>query len=107
MDEQFIRDRLTELRIKKNISEYKMSLELGHSKNYIQNIVAGRTLPSITEFLYICNYLEITPKDFFNTDIKNPILVQKVLDGINDMKDNDLLMLLSIIDRLNSNNEST
>ena len=36
MDENFIRERLTQLRLKKNVSEYKMSLDLGHSKSYIQ-----------------------------------------------------------------------
>ncbi len=34
MNETFIRERITELRIQKNISEYKMSLDLGHSKNH-------------------------------------------------------------------------
>ncbi len=29
LDEQFVRNRITELRLKKNISEYQMSLDLG------------------------------------------------------------------------------
>lgn len=32
MNEQFIRDRISILRTKKGISEYKMSLDMGHSK---------------------------------------------------------------------------
>ena len=32
MDNEFIRKRITELRIKKGVSEYKMSLDLGHSE---------------------------------------------------------------------------
>ena len=51
MDEQFIRDRLSFLRTQKGISEYKMSLDLGHSKSYIQSISNGRALPSLSEFL--------------------------------------------------------
>ena len=31
MDEQFLRDRISQLRMKKGVSEYQMSLELGHS----------------------------------------------------------------------------
>lgn len=42
MDEQFIRDRLSFLRTQKGISEYKMSLDLGHSKSYIQSISNGK-----------------------------------------------------------------
>lgn len=34
MDEEFIRNRITELRLKKGISEYQLSLELGQSTVY-------------------------------------------------------------------------
>ena len=34
MDEKFIQERINELRMKKNISEYQLSLELGHSQGY-------------------------------------------------------------------------
>ena len=30
MDEQFLRDRISQLRMKKGVSEYQMSLELGY-----------------------------------------------------------------------------
>ena len=38
MNEKFIADRITELRLKKNVSEYQMSLDLGRNKTYIQSI---------------------------------------------------------------------
>ena len=65
MDEGFIRDRITELRMQRNISEYRMSLELGHSKGYIQSISSGRSMPSMAEFLAICDFLHVTPSEFF------------------------------------------
>ena len=60
MDEQFIRDRISSLRQEKQISERKMSLDLGHSTSYIRSITSGRALPSMSEFLYICEYLGVT-----------------------------------------------
>lgn len=57
MEEQFIRDRLSKLREEKQVSERKMSLDLGHSTSYIRGITSGRSLPSMSEFLYICEYL--------------------------------------------------
>ena len=54
MYEDFIRSRITELRLKKGISEYRMSTDMGHSKSYIQGISSGRTMPSMSEFLYMC-----------------------------------------------------
>ena len=47
MTENDIRSRLTQLRMKKGVSEYQMSLDLGHSKSYIQSISSGRALPSM------------------------------------------------------------
>lgn len=32
MDKRYVADRITELRIKKNVSEYQMSLDLGRIK---------------------------------------------------------------------------
>lgn len=61
MNEQFIRSRLSGLREEKQVSERKMSLDLGHSTSYIRSITSGRTLPSMSGFLYICEYLGITP----------------------------------------------
>ena len=46
MDETFIAERITELRLARNISEYQMSRELGQSKGYIQGITSGKCLPS-------------------------------------------------------------
>lgn len=61
MDIEFIRERITQLRLQKGVSEYKMSYDLGHSRGYINNISSGKTLPSMTEFLAICEYFGITP----------------------------------------------
>ena len=46
MDIEFIRERITQLRLQKGVSEYKMSYDLGHSRGYINNISSGKTLPS-------------------------------------------------------------
>ena len=66
MDADFIRKRLTQLRMQKGVSEYQMSLDMGHSRSYIQSIVSGKSLPSMSEFLYICEYLGVTPIAFFD-----------------------------------------
>ena len=100
LDNEFIRKRITELRIKKGVSEYKMSLDLGHSISYMQSIVSGRSLPSMAEFLYICKYLGVTPSDFFDEEIDNPALIKKALEGISMLSERELSLLLSLIERL-------
>lgn len=98
--EDFIRNRITQLRINKNVSEYQMSLDLGHSKSYIQSISSGRALPSMTEFLSICEYLEVTPKDFFDDGLINPELIQTAINGLKQLDENDANLILSNINRL-------
>ena len=74
MDEEFIRNRITELRLKKGVSEYQMSMELGQNRSYIQAISSGRSMPSMKQFLNICEYFEITPLQFFDAQENNPQL---------------------------------
>ena len=102
MDEQFIRDRITALRLKKNVSEYKMSLDLGHSSSYINGISSGKALPSMSEFLYICKYFDISPKEFFSPEITEPQLVSELYKEVNNMSQDDLSVLLNLAKRLNS-----
>ena len=52
----FISNRITELRLLKNISEYQMSLELGQNGNYIRMISNGSSMPKMGSFLRICEY---------------------------------------------------
>lgn len=100
MNEQFIRDRISILRTKKGISEYKMSLDLGHSKSYIQSISSGKALPSLGEFLYICEYLEVTPKQFFDEEINEPTLVNSLFKLTKNMPAEDLEILINTAKRL-------
>lgn len=100
MDELFVRNRIAELRTKKGVSEYKMSMELGHSKTYIQSISSGRSLPSFSEFLYICEYLGVTPKEFFDAETNEPQLVCKLTEIAKTLSKEDLAALINMAERL-------
>ncbi len=98
--DNYIRNRITELRMVKEVSEYKMSYDLGHSRGYINNISSGKSLPSMSEFLAICDYFNITPSDFFNDSCKSPMLVSEILDEIQEMEEDDLRLVLDLIKRM-------
>ena len=100
MDVSFIRERISILRIRKNVSEYKMSTDLGRSKNYIQSISSGRNLPSVSELLSICEYLEVTPKEFFDTEMNEPVLVHELVDTIKGLSEDDLKVLISVAEKM-------
>lgn len=100
MEIEFVRERITQLRLQKGVSEYKMSYDLGHSRGYINNISSGKTLPSMAEFFAICDYFGITPGEFFSENISNPTLCQSVLSGLDQLDEEDLQLTLAIIKRL-------
>lgn len=61
-------DRLRYLRNKKNISAREMSIALGQNVNYINLIENEKRFPSLQGFFSICDYLEISVADFFNSE---------------------------------------
>ena len=65
MTESFIGNRIAELVKVKTISTIKLSEDLAQSKDYIDNIIEHKQLPSMQSFLAICDYLELSPAEFF------------------------------------------
>ena len=100
MYEDFVRDRITQLRLRKGVSEYQMSYDLGHSRGYIYNISSGKALPPLKEFFAICDYFGLTPQEFFDEEAENPELIKKAIEGMRQLDENDMLMLLGFIKRL-------
>ncbi len=61
-------NRLRELRNKKNLSAREMSIALGQNVNYVNLIENGKRFPSLQGFFLLCEYLEISPSDFFDKE---------------------------------------
>ena len=100
MDTKFIRDRISQLRLQKGVSEYQMSYDLGHSRSYIYNISSGKSLPPMAEFLQICDYFDITPSQFFDDTLNNPALLQSAVTELRKLNDDDLMLILGNTRRL-------
>ena len=81
--EKLIGERVSQLRMAKGSSARDMSLSIGQGAAYIHNIENRKTMPSMRGFFYICDYLNISPKDFFDTDSADP---EKLNEIITDMK---------------------
>ena len=106
MDANFIRERITELRLKKDVSEHRMSMDLGHARSYIHSIVSGRVLPSMSEFLSICEYLEITPKNFFDEELKGAAQFTKLEKNVRKLSEQDLTFITDLAERLSKDSKN-
>ena len=81
----FFYKRITDLRIQKGVSARDMSLSLGQSESYINKIENKRALPSLTGFIYICEYLGVTPQEFFDIEDIRPVQNKEINQAINKL----------------------
>ena len=100
MYENEFQTRLAQLREKKGVSARDMSLSIGQNPGYINNIETGKALPSMSGFFYICEYLQLSPKDFFDTDAKNPEKLNELIKELKRLDDKQLDSIASIVQGL-------
>ena len=101
MDIEFIKRRIAKLRTDSNISARELSLRLGQSTGYINTIENGKSLPSMAMFLYICEYFNITPKEFFDEESEQPILLDEIIKESKKLDKKSLESLLTIVQSMN------
>ena len=71
--------RLSKLRTQRGISARDMSLSIGQNPGYINGIETGKSLPSFSSFFAICDYLCISPKDFFDVEVPCPSELERLM----------------------------
>ena len=90
-------ERLAQLRTAKGVSARDMSLSIGQSAGYINNIENKNNLPSMTAFFYICEYLGITPQEFFEFDSKYPQKLDEIIGDLKRLDEQQLSHISAII----------
>jgi len=94
---KWLPERIYQLRMQKGVSARDMSLSLGQSESYINKIENRRTLPSMTGFLYICDFFDITPMEFFNIDSVSPYQKKELIDEIEKLTEKQTEYLLPLL----------
>lgn len=97
MNEEFFRQRLSQLRSQKGVSARDMSLTLGQSESYINKIENGKAFPSMQIFFYICDYFGISPMDFFDNSSGNPALLNALIADLKTLSDSQIANIANII----------
>ena len=92
--------RLTQLRQAKNVSARNMSLSIGQSPNYIFSIESGKTMPSMSAFLSICDYLGITPSEFFDTHNAQPERLREAIKNLQKLDNERFNNITAVIANL-------
>ena len=100
--EDFVPERLAKLRMQKGVSARDMSLSLGQANNYINNVENKKTLPSMQSFFYICEYLGVTPQEFFDEGNQNPTALNEFIAEAKKLDSKAMSYILGIMKELNS-----
>lgn len=79
---QWFSGRISQLRMEKGVSARDMSLSLGQSESYINKIENRWSMPSMTGFFYICEYLGITPQEFFEAETASPAKSSELISAV-------------------------
>lgn len=97
MEKKDFTNRLAKLRQNKGISARDMSLSLGQSQGYINNIENGINFPSFPNFFYICEFLDVTPSEFFDTQSHNPTKLNELMEAAKGLSNEQLDSIITII----------
>lgn len=100
MDEKDFSLRLSKLREKKGVSARDMSLSIGQNPGYINNIETGKSMPSLAGIFYICDYLGISPAEFFDVGSDNPARLKDLIGYLKLLDDEQLENVAAIVKSL-------
>lgn len=97
MDAKDFALRLAQLREKKGVSARDMSLSIGQNPGYVNNIESGKSMPSLSGIFYICEFLGVSPCEFFDMEVKNPSKVDSVVRDLKLLDDEQLEAVAAVI----------
>lgn len=100
MYEDFVPERLAKLRTQKGVSARDMSLSLGQANNYINNIENKKSLPSMQAFFYICEYLGVTPQEFFDGENNAPDQLSELMQDLKKLDAGALANISGLVKEL-------
>jgi len=92
----FVGSCISTLREQKNISARDMSLSMGQGAGYVNNLENKNNTPSLKGLYYICEYLKVSPKDFFDNETEAPSLLVELTNECKKLDGKSLQNLIEI-----------
>ncbi len=99
-NEQFFIQRLATLRKQKGASARDMSLSVGQNVNYVNHIERGKMFPSMTGFFALCDYLGVTPRDFFDTETEHPAKLNALIGNLKKLDEDALDRIAGVVEKM-------
>lgn len=101
MEMDFIKNRVCTIRTAKKLSARNLSLELGMSTEYINQLESGRLKPSLEFLLNFCDYFNMTVGEFFDETVKYPIETKEIVSELNKLPPDALPQIYNLLKLIN------
>ena len=97
INEENFAERLSQLREARQVSAREMSLAIGQNCSYINRIENRNAFPSMQCFFYICDYLQITPQEFFDDKSQSPNRLSELTESLKALSPKQLDLINNIV----------
>ena len=95
---KWIAKRLENLRNIKGVSAREMSRGIDKEETYIRQIEKGKITPSISVLSEICQYLGITLRDFFDTEVESPESLNELIELLRPLGRYEINSITNIVE---------
>ncbi len=97
MDEKEFALRFSRLREKRGVSARDMSLSIGQNAGYINTIETCKSKPSLDMFFFICEYLGVSPSEFFDAESTDPSKLNLIIKDMKKLSDSQLDTIAALV----------
>ena len=102
---KFFSNRLYDLRMQQNVSARKMSNLIGMGDAYINTIENNKSMPKMEQFYFICDYLKISPSDFFDEGNSNPQRLAALMEDLKSLSEEQLATVAVVVREMKKSKE--
>ena len=81
-----------------------MSLALGKGQSFINQIAAGKNAPLFENFFEICEYLGVTPEEFFDRGEDDPVVRERLYREVSRRSGGDPQRFLDLLVKISPEN---
>ena len=82
------------------MSQEKLAELIGIGIPALSNIECGKALPSMSVFFFMCEYLQISPSDFFDVENENPEKLRQLIMDLKKLDDEQLDLITAMVKNL-------
>ena len=95
--------RYARIRNAHKISARRLSLELGQSTEYINQIENGNSMPSLDGLFNFCDYFGISLGEFFEENYNFPVEYGQIISELNKMDAQEIGTVYELLKVINKN----